>query len=285
MLLRLCAGGVGGLGGVGAASAYVREVEPFWPTVERHEMDFPQLDPALVGLRLAQLSDLHLYYNTGAEYLGAQIQRCMSLSPDVIVLTGDFITRADGRYLGSLTDLVSKLQAPLGVFAVLGNHDWAVFEGGHRPASSALADRMEQTLTEGGVQVLRNRRHVLTRAGAALQLVGLDDLWSGRCAPEVAFEDVDPDLPTIVLAHNPDTIDLLKNRPGDWILCGHTHGGQVRLPLYGAIVVPVQNRRFDAGLFRVAGKRLYVNRGLGFVWQVRFNCRPEITLFTLTRRA
>ena len=269
--------------GAGIAAGYVHNVEPFWPTIEQHEMDFPQLDPALVGLRLAQLSDLHLYHNTGTEYLGAQIQRCRGLSPDVIMLTGDFITRSDGRYLRALRELVSKLRAPLGVFAVLGNHDWAAFEAGRRPGSPILADRVERALTEAGVQVLRNRRHVLTRAGAALQIVGLDDLWSGHCSPEKAFQDVDPTLPTIVLAHNPDTLELLKERPGDWILCGHTHGGQVRLPLWGAVVVPVENRQFDAGLLRVAGKRLYVNRGLGFVWQVRFNCRPEITLFALAR--
>jgi predicted MPP superfamily phosphohydrolase len=284
LLLRVCGGGLGGLTGAAGAGAYVHDIEPFWATVERHEMDFPQLDPALVGLRLAQLSDLHLFYNTGSEYLGAQIERCMTLSPDVVVLTGDFITRADGSYTGQLTSLLSKLRAPLGVFAVLGNHDWAVFQRGRQPGSPMVADRLERALNQTGIRVLRNERHVLAAGGARLQLVGLDELWSGHCDPEAAFRDADPTLPTVVLVHNPDAIDLLADRPGDWVLCGHTHGGQVRLPFYGAVVLPTEHH-YDAGRFQVAGRRLYVNRGLGFVCQVRFNCRPEITLFTLARRA
>jgi hypothetical protein len=275
---------LGGLVGAGACAAYAHDIEPFWPALERLDMDLPHLDRALVGVRLLHLSDLHLFRDTGTEYLRAQLARCAALAPDVIVLTGDFITRADSHFLDPLISLLSSLQAPLGVFAVLGNHDWAVFGSRGTTRPPVLADRLERALTVAGVRVLRNTAEVLTRGGAALQLVGLDDLWSGHCEPEQAFEHVDPGLPTIVLAHNPDTIDLLQGRPGDWILCGHTHGGQVRLPLLGAVWLPTENRQYDAGLFDVAGKRLYVNRGLGFVRQLRFNCRPEIALFTLTRR-
>ncbi len=285
LLRRICGAGMGGVVSVGLGAAYARDVEPFWPAIERHNMEFPQLAPALAGLRLLQLSDLHLCPGMGTDYLRGQLHRCMRLGPDVIVLTGDYITCADARFIDPLTALLRTLRPRLGTYAVLGNHDWAVYHSRGAPGAPFLAQRMEQALADAGVSVLRNRVQRLEHAGAALQLVGLDDLWSGYCDPAQALREVDPNLPCIVLAHNPDTLSLLKDKPGDWVLCGHTHGGQVRIPLYGAVFLPLENRRLDAGRFEVAGKRVYVNRGIGFVRQVRFNCRPEITLFTLTRRA
>jgi uncharacterized protein len=248
-------------------------------------MDIRNLAPAWAGLRVIQLSDLHYSHNMPVEYLRAQLQRCMALSPDLIVLTGDYVTRADPRYVDMLGRLMCVLHAPLGVFAVLGNHDCGAHNADPALASEWLAQRMQKALTDCGVTVLRNQMQMLTVAGAPLQLVGLDDLWSGRSNPDAAFADVDPELPCITLAHNPDSIDDLRDQPCDWILCGHTHGGQVRIPFIGALRLPIRNRQYDAGLFAVDDKRLYVNRGLGHILPVRFNCRPEITVFTLACRA
>lgn len=275
----------GGLLAATGGGAYARYVEPYWPVVEFLPMDIRNLDPGWVGLRLLQLSDLHLYGNMPVEYLRDQLQRCVALSPDLIVLTGDYISRGDPRYLDELASLLCILHAPLGVCAVLGNHDCGAHNANPALASEWLAQRMAQTIAGCGITVLRNQMVPLTVAGAPLQLVGLDELWSGFCDPDRAFADVDPELPCIALAHNPDVIDDLRDKPCDWILCGHTHGGQVRLPFIGAPRLPVRNRQYDAGLFEVGDQRLYVNRGLGYLLPIRFNCRPEITVFTLSRRA
>lgn len=281
----LTRGCLGGLAASALGTAYARYVEPFWPVLERVPMDLPRLDPALEGLRLIQLSDLHISSRRSADYLRDQFRRCQELTPDLVVLTGDFITHGDRRWSDEFAALLSVLRAPLGVFAVLGNHDYGVYSPARVPRGQGIADRVCQVLVRCGVTVLRNESRVLTTGGAPLQLAGLDDLWGGFCDPDQAFADVDPETPTITLAHNPDAVDCLRDKPCDWILCGHTHGGQVRIPFYGAPILPVRNRQYDAGLFDVAGKRLYVNRGLGYLRQVRFNCRPEITEFTLVRRA
>ena len=275
----------GGFFAVGGAGLYARYVEPYWAVVESEPMDLRNLHPSLVGLRVLQLSDLHLHGSAPAEYLRTQLQRCQALSPDLILLTGDYITRGDLRCLDELASLLRILSAPLGVFAVLGNHDCGAHHGDARLASLGLAQQMQNALSRCAITVLRNAAHTLTVGAAQLQLVGIDDLWSGFSDADRAFADVDPDVPCIALAHNPDAIDNLKDKPCDWILCGHTHGGQVRLPFIGAPFLPVRHREYDAGLFHVGEKRLYVNRGLGHLQPIRFNCRPEITLFTLTCRA
>jgi uncharacterized protein len=283
-LRRLCGGGAGTVALAGLGAGYAHYVEPFWPTVECLPLDLPRLHPALVGLRLVQLSDLHLSPHMRHDYLRAQLRRCQELSPDLIVLTGDFITDADPRFLGELQELLDILHAPLGCFAVLGNHDCSVHSVDCTHSDPILAARIEQALTGSGVTVLRNRRQVVEHDDARLQLVGLDDLWSRWFDADKAFADVDPNLPCITLAHTPDSYYLLRDKPWHWLLCGHTHGGQVRIPFLGAPYLPVHSRKYDAGLFRVGDQRLYVNRGLGYLHQFRFNCRPEITVFTLTSR-
>jgi hypothetical protein len=281
-LVRVCGGGV--VAGLGAG-AYAHYVEPFWPAVERLDLDLPDLAPALQGLRVVQISDLHLGSPGPFDYLRAQVERCRALEPELMVVTGDFIHAADLRWSQALVSLLRPLQAPLGVFAILGNHDFGVWAPNPRPRGPAIAARIEQLLLEAGLIVLRNGAQVVMRGDAALQLVGIDDQWSGYCDPDQAFADADPDLPTVVLTHNPDTVPSLKDKRYDWALCGHTHGGQVQIPLIGAPILPIKHRHYDAGRFETDGHRLYVNRGLGSLYGVRFNCRPEITVFTLTGRA
>lgn len=279
--LASCAGGILATAGTGA---YARFLEPNWPAVEFVPLDLRNLDPPAVGLRVIQLSDLHVYRHVTADEVCMHLERCMALSPDLIVLTGDYITRGDPRYLDDLARAVRVLRAPHGVFAVLGNHDCGAHDANPAFASEHMARRMQTALTDCGITVLRNEMRLLDIAGAPLQLVGLDELWSGYCDPDQAFAEVDPEIPCIALAHNPDVIDDLRDQPCDWVLCGHTHGGQVRLPFIGALYVPVRNRQYDQGLFTVGEQRLYVNRGLGHLLPIRFNCRPEITVFTLSRR-
>ncbi len=284
-LLRAVGMGVGGVAAVGGGAAYARHVEPFWPAVEQVDMDLPGLAGVWVGKRMLQLSDLHVGRGMPTEYLREQVAGCAVLEPDVVVLTGDYVTMGATSGLDALKEIVGQLRPPLGVYAVLGNHDFGVYSPARRPRGTRSADRVTEALAAGGVDVLRGAVRRIDCDGAALQLVGVDDLWSGFFDVEAAFAGVDEALPTVVLSHNPDTVEVLQKWPGDWILCGHTHGGQVRVPLWGAPILPIKHKQYDQGRFELGDKRLYVNRGLGYLRRVRFNCRPEITLFTLRRRA
>lgn len=281
---------LGCLGGVGVAAgggAYARWVEPFSPRWESHTLDIAGLHPALEGLRIVQVTDMHLW-PTPEEYLREHLAAVMQRRPGLIVLTGDFVSRANTRYLDALEQLIGMLSAPRGVFAVMGNHEYGVsnWVPGREPGGFAwYADEITRRLSRLGVVVLRNASATIEHGGGTLQVAGLDDLWCHRCDAAAAFAGIDPAHPCLTLVHNPDAIDLLRDRPTQAILCGHTHGGQVRLPLIGAPLLPVRNRQFASGLFRLGPQWLYVSRGLGFIRQVRFNCPPELTELTLTRRA
>lgn len=285
LLRKALGGGLFGAAGCGLVGSYARYVEPFWPVTERLQMDFPGVGPSLNGLRVAQLSDLHVAKIMPLDFLRKQLEYVQRLEPDILVLTGDFVTHPNGRTLDDLAGLAPLLQARLGVFAVLGNHEYSIFGPDTSMQSEWLADRISDLLADHGVRVLRNEAEVLEIGDDRLQIVGLEEFWSRRFDPVAAFANVDPKLPCLALVHNPDAIKALAVTPAHWILAGHTHGGQVRIPFFGAPRLPIRHRQYDAGLFHVEGKRLYVNRGLGYIRQVRFNCRPEITLFTLTPRA
>lgn len=284
-LLR-CGAGLLGTGLVGGA--YARYVEPFWPELARVPLDLPNLPSAFEGFRIIQLSDIHVAPILPMDYLRKQFDRSAALGADLIVLTGDYLTCGYEVRLDLVGELVARLRAKHGVLAILGNHDYFFYRPDLPPTqkrAGEIAAQVVATLRTGGVRVLRNELHTLEIGGARLQIVGLDDLWGGGYSPRRAFQDVNPDRPCIALSHNPDTMDQLQHCPCDWVLSGHTHGGQVRLPLFGPLILPNKRREYSAGLYEVGGKRLYVNRGLGYIRQVRFACRPEITEFTLTRRA
>lgn len=270
--------------GGGGALGYARYVEPYWPVLERRRMVLPKLPPGLAGLQIAQLSDLHLSECIPPSFLQEHLARVVARQPALIFLTGDYVTAGNWKWIQQLPNVLRGLSAPCGVYAVLGNHDYGVYHPFPTPRGRGIGDRVTAALEQIGIVVLRNTACVVEVAGARLQLVGVDDEWSGYCDPEAAFAGADPDLATIALTHNPDTVvERLAHCAYDWVLCGHTHGGQVRIPFYGAPVLPIRNRRYDAGEFDVHGKKLYVNRGLGCIRQVRFNCRPEMTLFTLAQ--
>ena len=269
---------IGGLLGTalvsGALLEYAIQAEPFW--VETVSLGLPVvgLPASLNGARLVHLSDLHVGGDVPDDFLLEQFERIAGLDPDIVVLTGDLMQRGSEEYARRM---YSRL--PLGRLAtlcILGNHDY-----GPDWSDGEAADRVVGVLQDVGATVLRNE--VATVEG--MQVVGMDDLWARRFDPAAAFASADMALPTICLSHNPDTADL----PGwdsfsGWILAGHTHGGQCKPPLLAPPLLPVTNRRYVAGAFDLDGARqMYVNRGLGFLRQVRFNARPEVTVFTLER--
>jgi len=180
-----------------------------------------------------------------------------------------------GEQIPRAAEVIRELPpAPLGRFAVLGNHDYGA--GWKR---TAVANKLVAALERHDVRALRNEAADV----AGMQVAGVDDLWSGGFDAERMMGALRTDRPALALCHNPDGVDLPAWREfRGWVLAGHTHGGQCKPPFLPPPLVPVKNRRYVAGDYAVGdGRTLYINRGLGYLRRVRFNARPEITLFTL----
>ena len=253
---------------------YTWRIEPHWLEVVRRDLPIRNLPQALVGRTLAQVSDIHVGPRVDPDYLTASLRTVSALQPDLVCITGDFMSAGDITRVDEVAGVLEHLTLPpLGCFAVLGNHDY-----GEGWRSSELADRLAARLAGLGVRVLRNSAHDLQ----GMRLVGVDDLWGTNFHPQL-LKSLDPDAPALVLCHNPDAADQpVWGGYRGWILSGHTHGGQCKPPFLPPPILPVQNLRYTAGAFDLGdGRSLYINRGLGHLKRVRFNVRPEITLFRL----
>ncbi len=247
-------------------------IEPRWLVVERVAVPLRRLPPELDGLQIAHLSDLHLGPDVKVEAITEAVERTMSLQADLIVLTGDYVTRR-ASYAPGLVEPLSRLHAPLGVYATLGNHDhWAG------------AEKVASYLSRAGITVMKNLAQPIAREGAALWLIGLDDVWFGTGHLPTALAGVPQDACKIVLIHEPDFADRSARYGIDLQLSGHSHGGQVRIPGIGPLILPDWGRKYPMGLQRAGGTWVYTTRGVGLVSPaIRFNCPPEITLLTLRR--
>ena len=271
--------------GVGVAGAgtiyYARNIEPAWFDITHHQLHLSRISQAFNGYRLLQITDIHAddAFMT-ADRLAGLVQTINSLQADVIVITGDFVTNYLPEAQQILTEL-SKLKAADGVFGVLGNHD--------HPSG---VDWVRACLQAGKVQELANKTHTIQRGDQMLHLVGMDDLWPrnrGIPAPiwthQPLLQQLTSSLPTqgaaILLVHEPDFADVTaQNKRIDLQLSGHSHGGQVRIPLHGALYLPPLSRVYPKGLYQIENLIHYTNTGLGMLApHIRFDCRPEIAVF------
>ena len=269
-----------GLAAAGAAAgAYAAWIEPTWVQVVSQDLPVPNLPPAWEGLRVVHIADLHHGRSVPLEYLARCMQRVADLAPDLLAVTGDFVSDADPRFGSAAAGLFAGLAPPFGIFACLGNHDYGIV----RPTPPELARlrSVARDLESAGVRVLRNEAVRLARGSEDLWIAGTDDLWAGRSDPVRAMRDVPQGAANIVLCHNPDAAEDLEAAGCGAALAGHTHGGQVQIPLLGPPILPVRHRERYEGLHRVGGLWLYITRGLGWWLRVRFACRPEITVHTL----
>jgi len=240
--------------------------------VTRHEIFIDDLPEAFDGYRIAFLTDPHVARFVRRDFYAEIHRQVAAQDPDVILLGGDLVSfRRHIGYMGEA--FLDGLAARDGMFAVLGNHDYW-----------AGAELVTETLRARGIELLTNRPVMLTRDGARLPLVGIDEVYRGRPDVAAAFANVDPAQPCIGISHHPDVIDLLDGRRLDLLVCGHTHGGQIRFPFFGAVVVPSQHEaQYASGFHRVRNVLLYVSRGIGAMPPVRILCRPEVATFTLRR--
>ena len=260
--------------GAAGAGVYTWTIEPHWLEIVRRALPVHGLPSALAGKTLAQISDVHVGPRVNDDYVVGVFARVAALRPDIVVLTGDLVSYHDGIFEQMERVYRHFPKGRMATVGIPGNHDY-----GAAWAQPEVADLVVATARELGITMLRNEVHEIE----GLQIVGLDDLWAKRFEPARALARFDDRRPAIALSHNPDTADLpVWDGFEGWILSGHTHGGQCKAPFLPPPLLPVRNRLYSRGEFRLSGNRtMYVNRGVGHLLSVRFNVRPEVTLFEL----
>jgi predicted MPP superfamily phosphohydrolase len=258
----------GGLTTAGYATLF----EPNRLKISQARVQMKRLPRRLDGLRIVLMADFHLFPFTSAELIQQAIHEASALKPDLALFGGDFVyAEAEAAY--ELSPILAQLNAKLGSFAVLGNHD-------HVKGAAIV----QCALRQSGIEVLNNRGVTLSIGPCGLYLAGVDSMAAGTPDVRAAFADHRSDASTLVLAHEPDTIDYYSQYvPIDLQLSGHSHGGQIRLPGVGPIILPPWGRRYPRGLYQVKDSQLFTSQGIGMVdLPVRINCPPEIAEITLT---
>ncbi len=271
---------------LGGAASFIDAfaVEPNIIIVNKVDLPIKELPVSFDGKTMGHISDLHCGSCASQNFLLRAVKKLNSLTPDIVIMTGDFTSKYDKQdYFDQLPEVFSAIKAPLGVFACLGNHEY----GRSFTSNRGILPLTGEALKQGGAVLLQNSSVEMILAGERFYLVGLGDVVPGDCKPKEAFSGLDRSVPRIVIAHSPDCISRLTGFEFDAFLCGHTHGGQVCLPFFGAIYVPVDDKRFKKGQYNYEGKFVYVNSGLATMPSrypgPRFFCPPEITLYTLKR--
>lgn len=255
---------------------YSWQIEPFWVEFVRLKMPIKNLPEHLIGKTLMQISDIHVGKRFDFRYIIESFEKAKLYKPDFVVYTGDFVTTHNDKVQYDDLKQVLKhcVKGTKGTIGILGNHDY-----GKNWAQQEVANEIAMILEASEIQLLRNEQLEVE----GLNFIGFDDYWGLNFKPEVVMNKLDLSKSNIVLCHNPDVCDLdVWNGYQGWILSGHTHGGQVKPPFLDAPVLPVKNRKYTSGKFDLSNDRiLYINRALGHLWQIRFNTRPEITIFEL----
>lgn len=257
-------------------------VEPNHPQLVRIDVPLARLPADFDGFTIVQLSDFHYDEHFSVIPLRKSIEIVNTLHPDIIVLTGDFVTVplfskhfSDGTRAAQSAEpcarLLRQLRSKSGAFAVLGNHD-----------VSSDHVWITEIIERQGIPVLRNSSLPLDRNGARIWMAGVDDVLEGNPDLAATLRLIPANELVILLSHEPDFANVVSRYPIDLQLSGHSHGGQIRLPLIGAPWLPSLGRKYPRGLYRIGQLTLYTNIGLGTIRiPARLNCPPEITLFTL----
>ncbi|MBQ0152088.1 MAG: metallophosphoesterase [Chryseobacterium sp.] len=257
-------------------SLYAWQIEPFWVEFVEKKLPIKNLPQDLIGKKLMQISDLHVGNRFDPQFLVDSFQKAKLLNPDFVVYTGDFVNKGNETELAQLEMVMKQaVLGKLGTFGILGNHDY-----GKNWKNTEQASRISEILENHGISMLNNQQ----KSCDGLHFIGFEDLWSPNFHPEKVMSAYDAAKANIVLCHNPDACDKdIWNGYQGWILSGHTHGGQCRVPGFMTPILTVKNKKYISGeIDLLDGRMLYINRALGHSFQVRFMVRPEITVFTLT---
>jgi predicted MPP superfamily phosphohydrolase len=261
------------LGGVG----YGLVAGPAHYTVETVSLKLPRLPREFAGLRIAQISDIHMGSWMNLDRLQQAADLVLAQKPDLLLLTGDFLfghnfNEASRGHLKDLSTVLAHLAAELPSFAVLGNHDYWT-----------NSEAVREMLSACQITDLTNTVFTLTRGSEKIYLCGVDDVWEGTVRLENVLRQLADNSAAILLAHEPDFADTsAATGRFDLQVSGHSDGGQVVIPYYGPPILPLLGKKYHSGLYKVGEMFQYTNSGLGTgALPIRFNCPPEITLFIL----
>lgn len=256
---------------------YTWQIEPFWLEFVKRKMPITNLPDDLVGKTLMQISDIHVGNRFDYRYIIDSFKKAQEFNPDIVVYTGDYVSYENQTQFEQLDEVLKHVvKGKIGTVGILGNHDY-----GKNWSEQGVADKISEQLTNAGIDLLKNNQIDI----AGLNIIGFDDYWALNFAPEKVMNQYDGTKANLLLCHNPDVCDLdVWNGFKGWILSGHTHGGQCKPPFLNAPLLPVKNERYSQGEIDLNdGRILYINRAVGHLWQVRFNVRPEITIFELEK--
>jgi uncharacterized protein len=254
-----------------ATGVYASEIEPHRLVLERRSIRLPRLRQALDGFRIAIMSDHHLFPFTSRELLERAVEQANGLHPDLILLGGDYVC-ADVESIRELAPILGRLNARYGVFAAPGNYD-----------SLLGLELIRSQLVAQSIEFLVNRGLYVGPSVGRLFLAGLDSACTGVPDPVRAFAGCRETDTALALVHEPDYfLKMVELTPVQLQLSGHSHGGQIRLPPFGPVILPRLGRIYHSGLYELNGRFVYTGRGLGMVGlPLRFNCPPELTEITL----
>ncbi|MGG6232019.1 metallophosphoesterase [Tenacibaculum sp. SDUM215027] len=254
---------------------YSWQIEPNWLEFVKKKMPIKNLPQSLTGKTLMQISDIHIGNRFDYTYIIDSFKKAQNLNPDFVVYTGDYVSYDNEEQFEQLKEVLNfSVKGKIATIGILGNHDY-----GKNWKETNVSNKISDLLKQSGVTVLRNEQ----KEYSGLNFIGLDDYWGTNFNPEPIMSQYNDKIANLVLCHNPDVCDLdVWNNYKGWILAGHTHGGQVKPPFLPPFMIPVKNKKYASGEIDLEdGRTLYINRALGHLWQVRFNVRPEITLFEL----
>ncbi len=270
--------GLIGLTTLGAfTGVYAWQIEPFWLEFVHKKMDVKNLPSGLIDKTVMQISDIHVSSINNTQCLIDSFDEARKYKPDYVVYSGDYLTYESPEQLEQLQEVMNhSVHGKLGTVGILGNHDY-----GRTWSENIIAEKIFAILKRYKIQLLRNEQTQIK----GLNFIGFDDYWGKNFHPEKVMINYDSSKANIVLCHNPDVSDLdIWNGYEGWILSGHTHGGQVKPPFLDPLILPVENKNYIAGEVNLNdGRTLYINKGLGHTIQLRFNVRPEITIFELQK--
>ncbi len=261
-----------GIMGAAGAFSYARWIEPGHLSITKKEITLPTLPPSLDGLVIAQMTDFHYEPDRHAGLMQSAVAAVNAAKPDIIALTGDFITGSQ-KVFDPLMAILSRLEAKHGIYAILGNHD-----GWHGSLS-----RFKNGFNSAGFEFLRNHGSRIRIGSDHLFILGTDSVWSGTVDATACYRGHAGE-PVLALVHEPDVFDsLTADHPVSLQLSGHTHGGQCRVPFIGYAPVKVRyGRNYIYGEYAKENSRIFVSRGLGTVGMpIRFACAPEVAILTL----
>lgn len=256
---------------------YSWQIEPFWVEFVKKKLPIKNLPEKLKGKTLMQISDLHVGNRFDWNFLIESFQKAQQFNPDFVVYPGDFVNHGTEEDLKNLKKVMGKgVFGKLGTFGILGNHDY-----GKSWKNLESSQQISDILQSFGITMLNNEQ----KECEDLNFIGFEDLWSPNFDPMKVMKDYDSSKANLVLCHNPDVCDKdVWNGYQGWILSGHTHGGQCRIPGIVTPILPVKNKKYVSGEIDLEdGRMLYINRAIGHSFQVRFMVRPEITVFTLAQ--